>query len=70
MLGVITILDASVLYPTPLRDTLVHLAVYKAYKLRVSNKIHSEWINALLRNRSAMILRKVIVSSLSLLATT
>ena len=59
MLGAIAVLDASVLYPAPLRDTLVHLAVYKAYKLRVSKDIHSEWINALLRNRPELSLQKL-----------
>ena len=59
MLDAIAVLDASVLYPAPLRDTLVHLAVYKAYKLRVSKKIHDEWINALLRNRPELSLKKL-----------
>ena len=59
MIDAIAVLDASVLYPAPLRDTLAHLAVYKAYKLRVSQKIHDEWINALLHNRPELSLQKL-----------
>jgi predicted nucleic acid-binding protein len=44
------LLDASVLYPAPLRDVLLELATTDVYRARWSNAIHDEWINALLRN--------------------
>ena len=51
MTGAIALLDASVLYPAPLRDALMHLAANRAYRLRVSADIHKEWLSALLKNR-------------------
>lgn len=44
-------LDASVLYPAPLRDLLLELAVADLYRAKWSNAVHDEWINALLRTR-------------------
>lgn len=46
------LLDASVLYPAPLRDFLMYVALTDIVKVRWSDRIHEEWINALLRNRS------------------
>ena len=43
------IYDACVLYPAPLRDLLMHLALTDLFKARWTDKIHEEWINALLR---------------------
>ncbi|MCP9886799.1 PIN domain-containing protein [Cyanobium sp. ATX 6A2] len=43
--------DACVLYPAPLRDLLMRLALKDLYRARWSDKIHEEWITALLRNR-------------------
>jgi predicted nucleic acid-binding protein len=43
--------DACVLYPAPLRDLLMRLALTDLYRARWSNQIHDEWINALLQNR-------------------
>ena len=43
--------DACVLYPAPLRDLLMRLALTDLYRARWSNQIHDEWINAVLRNR-------------------
>ena len=45
------LLDASVLYPAPLRDLLLELAVSDLFRAKWSNAIHDEWINALLRAR-------------------
>lgn len=45
-------LDASVLYPAPLRDLLLELAVSDLYRAKWSNAVHDEWINALLRTRN------------------
>jgi predicted nucleic acid-binding protein len=44
-------LDASVLYPAPLRDLLLELAVADLYRAKWSDTVHEEWITALLRNR-------------------
>ncbi len=41
--------DACVLYPAPLRDTLMRLAMIDLYHAHWTDKIHDEWINALLR---------------------
>lgn len=45
-------LDASVLYPAPLRDLLMELAVSDLYRAKWSDAVHEEWIRAVLRNRS------------------
>ncbi len=44
-------LDASVLYPAPLRDLLLELAVADLYRAKWSDAVHEEWIEALLRTR-------------------
>ncbi|MGL6134948.1 MAG: PIN domain-containing protein [Prochlorococcaceae cyanobacterium] len=44
--------DACVLYPAPLRDLLMRLAVTDLYRARWSDQIHQEWITAVLRKRS------------------
>jgi predicted nucleic acid-binding protein len=43
--------DACVLYPAPLRDLLMRLALTDLYRARWSDQIHDEWITAVLRNR-------------------
>jgi hypothetical protein len=42
--------DANVLYPAPLRDLLMQLAVTDIFKARWTANIHREWMEALLRN--------------------
>src|SRR5215469_16343775 len=44
------LLDANVLYPAPLRDLLLQLAVTDLYKARWTADIHREWIENLLKN--------------------
>lgn len=44
------LLDANVLYPAPLRDLLLQLAVTDLFRARWTADIHREWIEALLRN--------------------
>jgi PIN domain-containing protein len=44
------LLDANVLYPAPMRDLLMQLAVTGLFKAKWSAEIHREWIEALLRN--------------------
>ncbi|MDO8861012.1 PIN domain-containing protein [Haliea sp. E1-2-M8] len=41
--------DACVLYPAPLRDTLMRLALTDLFKAHWSSQIHEEWIQALLQ---------------------
>ena len=44
-------LDASVLYPAPLRDLLMELAAADLYRAKWSNAVHEEWIRAILQKR-------------------
>jgi hypothetical protein len=41
--------DANVLYPAPLRDLLLQLAVTDLFRAKWTADIHREWIEALLR---------------------
>lgn len=41
--------DANVLYPAPLRDLLMRLALTDLFKAHWTTSIHNEWIEALLR---------------------
>lgn len=43
--------DACVLYPAPLRDLLLHIAVTDLYRARWTDAIHDEWIRNVLKNR-------------------
>ena len=44
------LLDANVLYPAPMRDVLMQLAVTDIFKAKWSEDIHREWIDALMRH--------------------
>jgi predicted nucleic acid-binding protein len=43
--------DACVLYPAPLRDLLMQLALSGRFRAKWTNAIHDEWIRSLLRER-------------------
>lgn len=43
--------DACVLYPAPLRDLLMHLAVTDVIRARWTEEIHDEWTRNVLKNR-------------------
>jgi len=43
--------DACVLYPAPVRDLFMRLALSDLFRARWSEHIHREWIENLLRNR-------------------
>ena len=43
--------DACVLYPAPLRDLLMHLALSDLYRARWSDMIHDEWTRNVLVSR-------------------
>jgi|GEM_PF-6108311 hypothetical protein len=46
----VAVLDACVLYPAPLRDFFMRLAV-KLYQLKWTDEIHEEWIRNVLADR-------------------
>jgi len=43
--------DSCVLFPAPLRDLLMRLALTDLFRARWTNQIHDEWIEALLKRR-------------------
>jgi hypothetical protein len=47
----IALYDACVLYPAPLRDLLMHLAITDLYRAKWTNEIHEEWMRNVLANR-------------------
>lgn len=47
----IVIYDSCVLYPAPLRDLLMRLALIDLFQAKWTNNIHEEWIRNLLKNR-------------------
>jgi len=48
----IAVYDSCVLYPAPLRDLLMHLAMTDLFKAKWSEVIHEEWTRNVLKNRS------------------
>ncbi|MBK8094849.1 MAG: PIN domain-containing protein [Verrucomicrobiaceae bacterium] len=55
----IVLLDACVLYPAALRDLLMRLAVHELIQARWSEKIHEEWMTAVLRERPDLTLEQL-----------
>lgn len=51
--------DANVLYPAPLRDFLMHLALTGIYRARWTDEIHEEWKRNLLHNRPDLTLEQL-----------
>jgi hypothetical protein len=51
MAGFTALYDACVLYPAPLRDLLMHLAMTGLFRARWTDRIHDEWISGVLANR-------------------
>jgi predicted nucleic acid-binding protein len=47
----IVVYDSSVLYPAPLRDLLMHLALTNLFKARWTTTIHDEWMRSVLKKR-------------------
>jgi len=45
-------LDANVIYPAGLRDTLLRLADRNLYRARWSAMVHEEWMRNVLNDRS------------------
>ena len=44
--------DANVLYPAPLRDLLMQLAMTGLFRAKWTEEIHEEWIRSVLQDRS------------------
>lgn len=51
--------DACVLYPAPLRDLLMELALTDLFWAKWTNEIHDEWIRNLLKNRPDLTLERL-----------
>ena len=47
----IVVYDACVLYPAPLRDLLMQLALTELYRAKWTEEIHEEWIRNVLKDR-------------------
>lgn len=47
----IVVYDSCVLYPAPLRDLLMRLALTDLYHAKWTQEIHKEWMRNLLKNR-------------------
>ncbi len=47
----IAVFDACVLYPAPLRDVLMHLALTDLFRAKWTDAIHEEWMRSVLANR-------------------
>ncbi len=47
----VAVYDANVLYPAPLRDLLMHLALTDLFRARWTDEIHDEWIRNVLKDR-------------------
>lgn len=45
------ILDSNILYPAPVRDLFLELALTDLFRAKWSNLIHEEWIRSVLRDR-------------------
>lgn len=45
------VFDACVLYPVPLRDLLMSVAMTEQFRARWTNEIHDEWVRNVLKNR-------------------
>ena len=51
--------DACVLYPAPLRDLLMQLALSDLFRARWTKQIHDQWIRNVLKNRPDLTLEQL-----------
>lgn len=51
MKDITAVLDSCILYPAPLRDFLMHLALVDLFRARWTEEIHEEWIRNVLESR-------------------
>lgn len=52
MANFVALFDANVLYPASVRDLLLRLALTDLFRARWTDRIHDEWIGALLKHRA------------------
>ncbi|MGB8702267.1 MAG: PIN domain-containing protein, partial [Thermosynechococcaceae cyanobacterium] len=57
--NVTALYDACVLYPAPLRDLLMQLALSDLYRARWTDQIHDEWIRNVLKTRPDLSLEQL-----------
>ncbi len=50
--GLVVVYDSCVLYPAPLRDFIMHLAITDLFKAKWTEHIHEEWMRNVLKNRA------------------
>lgn len=55
----IVFFDACVLYPAPVRDLIIELAIDELYQAKWTNRVHDEWIRNLLIKRPDLKLEKL-----------
>src|SRR5215207_9834751 len=55
----IVIYDSCVLYPAPLRDLLMRLALTDLYHAKWTQEIHKEWTPNLLKNRPDLTIERL-----------
>jgi len=58
-MGLIAIYDACVLYPAPLRDLLMHLALTGLFQAKWTEAIHEEWMRNLREDRPELSAEKL-----------
>lgn len=63
----IVLLDACVLYPYTLRDTLMHLALVDLYRPRWSERIQQEWMINLLESKDSNYTREKLQRTIDLM---
>lgn len=68
MANFIVLYDACVLYPAPLRDLLLHLALTDLFHAKWSDVIHEEWIRNVLADRKEKVLKQEILNQRILIA--
>ena len=59
MKDIVAVLDACVLYPAPIRDLFMHLAVVDAFRAKWSVRIHEEWMRNVLKNRADLTIEQL-----------
>lgn len=52
--GITALYDACVLYPAPLRDLLMRLALTDLFRAKWTNELHAEWVENALRNNARL----------------
>ncbi len=59
MSHIIALYDSCVMYPAPLRDLLMHLALTDLFHAKWTEAIHDEWIRNVLKNRPDLTLQQL-----------